>query len=120
LEDIEEPQLSCYLLAVQQGRVPLSQAVAKPRAGFIGLKSPRPQHLKHEDFDATPEQWQQAAVAFAERVAALGRRLAVGDFRPDPNPAPEGKNQGVCQYCLYSLICGFIPATVAADEEEEL
>ncbi len=119
-DDIEEPQLPCYLLAVQQGRVPGQPAAAKLRAGFIGLKSPRPQHLKHEDFGATPETWRAAAKAFAERVAALGRRLAAGDFRPDPNPAPAGKNQGACQYCLYSLICGFIPANVAADEEEEL
>jgi RecB family exonuclease len=120
LEDIEEPQLPCYLLAVQHGRLPVQPEAAGLRAGFIGLKSPRPQHLKHEDFNATPEKWQAAARAFAERVAALGRRLAAGDFRPDPNPAPEGKNQGVCQYCLYSLICGFIPETASADEEEEL
>jgi RecB family exonuclease len=120
LEDLEEPQLPCYLLAAEQGRVPVSRGAAGLRAGFIGLKSPRPQHLKHEDFNATPEKWQATAAAFVERVAALGRRLAAGDFRPDPNPAPAGKNQGVCQYCLYSLICGFIPAPVAADEEEEL
>jgi ATP-dependent helicase/nuclease subunit B len=121
LEDIEEPQLPCYLLAVEQDRVVPDQPKAtKLRAGFIGLKSPRPQHLKHEDFAATPEKWQAATAAFAERVAALGRRLAAGDFRPDPNPAPEGKDQGVCRYCLYSLICGFTPATVTTDEEEEL
>jgi RecB family exonuclease len=120
LEDLEEPQLPCYLLAVQQGRGPSQPATANLRAGFIGLKSPRSHHLKHEDFDTPPEKWQQATVAFAERVAALGRRLVAGDFRPDPYPAPAGKNRGVCQYCLYSLICGFISATVAADEEEEL
>jgi len=120
LEDLEEPQLPCYLLAVEQGRVPVSPSAVGLRAGFIGLKSPRSQHLKHEDFNATPEKWQAAAGAFVERVAALGRRLAAGDFNPDPNPVPAGKNQGVCQYCLYSLICGFIPATVSADEEEEL
>jgi RecB family exonuclease len=120
LEDIEEPQLLCYLLAVEQGRIPVSQAAPKLRAGFIGLKSPRPNHLKHEDFNAPSEKWQAAAAAFVERVSALGRRLAAGDFRPDPNPAPEGKNQGVCQYCRYSLICGFMPATASVDEEEEI
>lgn len=120
LEDLEEPQLPCYLLAVEQGRVPGQPEAAKLRAGFIGLKSPRPHHLKHEDFNAAPGMWQTAARAFAQRVAALGRHLAGGDFRPDPNPAPEGKNQGVCRYCPYSLICGFMPATAATDEEEEL
>jgi len=120
LEDIEEPQLACYLLAVEQGRLPGQPEAQKLRAGFIGLKSPRPHHLKHEDFNAPPEKWAAAAAAFARRVAALGRRLAAGDFRPDPNPAPEGKGQGVCQYCHYNLICGFIPANTAADEEEEM
>ena len=120
LEDLAEPQLACYLLAVEHGRVPTNQAGAGLRAGFIGLKSPRPQHLKHEDFKATPETWQAAAAAFVRRVAALGRRLAAGDFRPDPTPAPAGKDQGACQYCHYRLICGFIPASAADDEEEEL
>jgi RecB family exonuclease len=120
LEDQEEPQLPCYLLAVEQGHVPVNPSAAGLRAGFIGLKSPRSHHLKHEDFNATPEKWQAAALAFAERVGALGRLLAAGDFHPDPNPAPAGKSLGVCQYCLYSLICGFIPVTTSDDEEEEL
>lgn len=120
LKDLEEPQLACYLYAVQKGRVPVQTEPAQLRAGFIGLKSPRPQHLKHEDFKATPETWQAAAAAFAERVAALGRRLAAGDFRPDPNPAPEGKDQGACRYCRFDLICGFIPETASTDEEEDL
>jgi RecB family exonuclease len=120
LEDVEEPQLPCYLLAVEQGRVPVSTSSAGLRAGFIGLKSPRSHHLKHEDFNATPEKWQAAAAAFIDRVAALGRRLAAGDFRPDPIPTPVGKTQGVCQYCHYRLICGFIPETALTDEKEEL
>jgi RecB family exonuclease len=116
LEDLEESQLPCYLLAVAQGRVPINQATASLRAGFIGLKSPRSHHLKHEDFDAPAEKWRQAAAAFAARVTALGRRLAAGDFRPDPTPAPEGRQGGACQYCLYDLVCGFTP-TPAPEEE---
>ena len=54
LDDLEEPQLPCYLLAVQQGRVAVNQTAANLRAGFIGLKSPRSLHLKHEDFGAAP------------------------------------------------------------------
>jgi ATP-dependent helicase/nuclease subunit B len=120
LEDLAEPQLACYLLAVEHGLVPGDQAGAGLRAGFIGLKSPRPQHLKHEDFKATPETWRAAAAAFVRRVAGLGRRLAAGDFRPDPTPAPEGKDQGACRYCQYRLICGFIPAAASDDEEAEV
>ena len=118
LEEQEESQLPCYLLAVQQGRVPVSQAAAHVRAGFIGLKSPRSLHLKHEDFGAPPEKWREAAAAFATRVAALGRRLAAGDFRPDPTPAPDKPHGGACQYCPYELVCGFMPAP--APEEEEM
>ncbi len=117
LVEPEEPQLPCYLLAVQQGRVPGLREAASLRAGFIGLKSSRDQHLKHEDFDASPEEWRQAAAALAEQVAALGRRLAAGDFRPDPTPAPDGNDPGACQYCPYALICGLAPEP---DETEEL
>ena len=95
LEEIAEPQLPCYLLAVQQGRVTAGQTAAPVRAGFIGLKSPRPQHLKHEDFGATPEKWGEAAAALAIKITALGRRLAAGDFRPDPPRPPEPPRRGV-------------------------
>jgi hypothetical protein len=118
LDDREESQLPCYLLAVQEDRVPVPPAAATLRAGFIGLKSPRPQHLRHEDFGATPEKWREAAAAFAARVAALGRRLAAGDFGPDPAPAPEKPHTGACQYCPYELVCGFAPEPASEAEEE--
>jgi len=117
-EEGEEAQLPCYLLAVEQGRAPAAQGAAILRAGFIGLKSSRSQHLKHEDFGAPPEKWREAAGVFAQRVAALGRRLAAGDFRPDPAPAPQGKQLGACRYCPYGLLCGFAPAPGREDAEE--
>jgi RecB family exonuclease len=117
LDDLEEPQLPCYLLAAQLGRVPVNQPEASLRAGFIGLKSPRSHHLKHEDFGVPPAIWQEAAAAFAAKVTALGRRLAAGNFLPDPTPAPEGKKLGACQYCPYALVCGFAPEPAAAEEE---
>jgi len=117
LDEPEEPQLPCYLLAVQQGRVTVSQAVVNLRAGFIGLKSPRSQHLKYEDFGAPAEKWREAAAAFARRVATQSRRLAAGDFHPDPTPAPDKPQGGACQYCPYELVCGFAPEP--APEEEE-
>jgi ATP-dependent helicase/nuclease subunit B len=116
LEEVAEAQLPCYLLAVEQGRVELNQTAATLRAGFIGLKSPRSHHLKHEDFGAAPERWREAAAAFAAQVASLGRRLVAGDFRPDPDPAPKKPHDGACQYCPYELVCGFAPEP--APEEE--
>ncbi len=120
LDDVAEAQLPCYLLAVEQGRVPITQAVANLRAGFIGLKSPRSYHLKHEDFGAPPEKWREAAAAFAAKVTALGRRLAAGDFHPDPTPPPDKPHSGACQYCPYQLVCGFMPPPAPAEEEEEM
>jgi RecB family exonuclease len=118
LDEAAEAQLPCYLLAVEQGRVPVNPVDASLRAGFIGLKSPRSHHLKHEDFGATPEKWSEAAAAFAAKVTALGRRLAEGDFHPDPTPAPEKPHGGACQYCPYELVCGFAPAPAEAGEED--
>jgi ATP-dependent helicase/nuclease subunit B len=116
-DEPEESQLPCYLLAVEQGRVPVGQAAAHLRAGFIGLKSSRSHHLKHEDFGASPEKWREATAAFAERVTALGRRLVAGDFRPDPIPASQGNQLGACQYCPYELVCGLAPEPAEAEEE---
>ena len=120
LAEVAEAQLPCYLLAVQQGRVAVKQAAANLRAGFIGLKSPRSMHLKHEDFGASPREWREAAAAFAEKVTALGRRLAAGDFSPDPFPAPEKPHSGACQYCPYELVCGFAPAPAPEEEDNSI
>jgi RecB family exonuclease len=118
LDEVAEAQLPCYLLAVEQGRVPVNAAAANLRAGFIGLKSPRPQHLRHEDFGATPSLWREVATAFAAQVTALGRRLAAGDFPPHPKPAPEKPHGGACQYCPYELVCGFAPELAEEVEED--
>jgi hypothetical protein len=97
--------------------VPVLPEATNLRAGFIGLKSPRSHHLKHEDFGAAPAKWHEAALAFAAKVAALGRRLAAGDFRPDPTPAPAKPHGGACQYCPYELACGFVPTPDLEEEE---
>ena len=89
------------------------------RAGFIGLKSRREKHLKHEDFAARAGEWPQVAAALVAKLQDLGRRLAAGDFRPNPTPAPEGKNLGACKYCPYALLCGFTGTSTAEAEEGE-
>ena len=88
------------------------------RAGFIGLKSLRKDHLKHEDFGKRAGEWPRVAEALVARLQDLGRRLTAGDFCPAPNPAPEGKKLGACQYCPYALLCGFTPAAAEAEEAE--
>jgi len=47
------------------------------------------------------------------------QRLAAGDFRPHPNPAPEDDKLGACQYCPHALLCGFSQAARPEAEEEE-
>jgi RecB family exonuclease len=117
-EDLDEHQLPCYLLAVRQGCVAVPPEAGELGAGFIGLKSAKAKHLRFEDFGKKALRWPEMLEAWEERVEELGRRLAGGDFRPDPAPAPAGKQQGACQYCAYALICGFSP-TPAPEEEEE-
>jgi RecB family exonuclease len=114
----EEFQLPGYLAAVQQGRVAAAKDEAAPRAGFIGLKSARDKDLKHEEFPKWSGEWDRVVAEWAERLTALGKRLAAGNFAPEPFPAPQGTKKGACQYCSYLLVCGFIPPEAAEDEEE--
>jgi hypothetical protein len=116
-EDLDEHQLPCYLLAVRQGCVAVPPEAGESGAGFIGLKSAKGKHLRFEDFGKQATRWPEVLEDWEERVKELGRRLAAGDFRPDPTPAPAGKKQGACQYCAYALICGFSP-TPAPEEED--
>jgi RecB family exonuclease len=117
-DDLEEYQLPCYLLAVLQGLVPGTRPTAGLQAGFIGLKSSRETHLKYEDFEKRAAEWPRVLAEFAARLAALGRRLAAGDFRPEPFPAPAGNKPGACRYCSYGLVCGFIRETPREEGEE--
>jgi exodeoxyribonuclease-5 len=117
-KDGEEFQLPGYLAAVKQGRVESAKDETALKAGFIGLKSARDKDLKHEEFPKWSGEWERVVAEWAERLTALGRRLAAGDFLPEPFPAPRGKKKGACQYCPYLLVCGFIPPEASEDEEE--
>lgn len=118
-DDLEEFQLPGYLAAVKKGRVDAAPGEAALKAGYIGMKSAREKHLQHEDFPKRAGEWGHVIAAWEERLAALGRRLAAGDFHPQPAPAPQGKKEGACQYCPFLLICGFQMPESPQEEEEE-
>jgi RecB family exonuclease len=118
-EEGEEFQLPGYLAAVKQERVESAKGGSAPKAGYIGLKSARDKDLKHEEFPKRSGEWERVIAQMTARLAVLGRRLAAGDFQPEPFPAPQGKKAGACQYCPYLLICGFQPPEASEDEEEE-
>lgn len=114
---VEEFQLPCYLLAVREGRVPFDSDVAAIlSAGFICLKSPREDHLQHQDYAAQKDRWGEVLTAWEDNVRRLGERLAAGDIGPAPRPAPKRPGEGACRYCPYLLICGY---QVEAGEEAE-
>ncbi|MCL4502329.1 MAG: PD-(D/E)XK nuclease family protein [Deltaproteobacteria bacterium] len=118
-DELQEVQLACYLLAVERGLTGAFPTHKNLRAGYIGLKSPRKEHLKHEEFAKRAPEWPRVAAALVERLTELGRRLSAGDYRPSPFPAPEGKKLGACQYCPYALLCGFAPAVGPEDGDGE-
>jgi RecB family exonuclease len=100
-------QLPGYLLAVQQGLTAVPRH-SQARAGLIGLKSSRPEHLEYEDYKLTAEGWQEIVRAKLAEVARLGVRIRQGDFSPDPSKPPPDRNNS-CQYCHFSRICGYRP-----------
>ena len=116
-ENPREFQLPAYLLAVRQGRVAAPDAVSL-KAGYIGLKSTRKDHLKHEDFPKHSHGWEEILAFWEDRLEELMERLTSGDFRPRPDPAPYKKNPGACEHCLFPLICGFLPAETPEDQED--
>jgi RecB family exonuclease len=118
-ERLEEVQLLCYVAAVKQGLAETAMGLAGVRAGFIGLKSTREKHLRHQDFGKNAAHWEAALSAWEDLVAEVARRLQAGDFRPDPRPAPAKNRQGACEYCRYPLICGFRPEETSARASEE-
>ncbi len=100
-------QLAGYLAAVQQPclRLPPHQDL---RAGFIGLKSTRSEHLKHEDFKLSAADWQRLLHDKLQEAAEVGRRVGQGTFVPDPHPPPP-KRGHACEYCSYGLLCWYTP-----------
>jgi RecB family exonuclease len=118
-QDEQEFQLPGYLLAVKQGLLPIPAPAGDLRAGFIGLKSIRREHLKHEDFKSSSSDWQRLVDVWAEKVADISRLLLAGNFSPRPHPPPSGKELGACQYCPYALICGYQVASEAEGEDAD-
>ncbi len=104
IEERSRFQLSGYLLALQQG---LTTVPPHPeaRAGIIGLKSSRAEHLKFEDYNLGADNWREVLAAKLVEVARLGTRVGEGDFRPDPSLPPPARNNS-CQYCPFTLLCG--------------
>jgi RecB family exonuclease len=100
-------QLSGYLWAVQQGLTTVPPH-HEARAGIIGLKSSREEHLKFEDFQLTASGWQEILDSKLPEVARVGERVGEGDFRPDPSQPPPARNNS-CQYCPFILLCGHRP-----------
>jgi RecB family exonuclease len=120
-ERLEECQLPSYLAAVKQGLVQVQEPreIGALKAGFIGLKSSRKEHLKHQDFGKDAHRWDEVLQGWEDLTAEAARRLQAGDFAPAPRPAPLKKKQGACEYCCYHLICGFTPEASDDAVEEE-
>ncbi len=106
-EEARYLQLPGGILAVHQGLIPLPVEIqgATVRAGFIGLKSKRRDHLKFEDFGLSAADWNTILANRLQHLTLLAHRLQQGDFSPAPQPPPQGKKLGACEYCPYPLIC---------------
>ena len=104
---MQEFQLPCYLLAVERGLTEAPRERQGLRAGFIGLKSTREKHLKHEEFARAPGSGPGWPRPWWSGCKTWGAAWPRGISGPNPTPAPEGKDLGACKYCPYDLLCGF-------------
>ncbi len=105
---LSEPQLPVYLLALLQGLVDLPHHHHLQKfplqAGYITLKSEKDIRLDRLQADA--DQWKRFLVAWQERLAELGQKLKQGHFDVDPLPGvPERKREQLCGYCGFLTIC---------------
>ena len=95
-EDRSRFQLLGYLLAVQQG-LTRANSGEEIRAGIIGLKSSRTDHLKFEDFKLSAADWQKVLENKLLFISEIGQKVGMGDFRPDPSQPPPAQGNS-CQY----------------------
>ncbi|WP_449245476.1 PD-(D/E)XK nuclease family protein [Desulfobacca acetoxidans] len=114
-EDRSQFQLPGYLLAVQHGLIPTLPR-QQARAGIIGLKSSRQDHLRFEDYGLSAGDWRRLLSLKLAAVAKVGKKVQQGDFRPDPSLPPPGKGNS-CTYCSFHLLCGYRPEDVAEEDE---
>ena len=116
-DDLQEVQLAGYLLAVEAGLAGAPREPEQLRPGFIGLKSLRQDHLKHEDFGKRAGEWPRSP-----RPWRPGCRIWGGAWRPGilsgPQPGAGGQEIGGLPVLSLGLLCGFTPA--AAPEAEEV
>lgn len=98
-------QLVGYLAAVQHGRLRVPRGLPL-RAGIIGLKSSRRDHLKFEDYKFSAADWEEILKEKLQDLAAVGRRVGEGAITPDPSPAPPLRNSA-CQFCSFALLCWY-------------
>jgi len=117
----EEFQLPGYLWAVREGHTPVELGevgeVEVWCAGFIGLKSAREDHLRHQDFSGNKDRWAEVLSTWEDAVRRLGELLMAGDVRPAPHPAPTRRDDGACRFCPYPLICR-VSRKIGDDEVE--
>lgn len=98
-------QLPGYLLALKYQRIKLHEPRHPALAGYIQLRSGR--EVKFETWRQNHQDWHALLSEWETKIADLGKRLQQGDFRPDPQPRPEGRERGACQFCPYKLLCGY-------------
>lgn len=106
-------QLPCYLLAIKAGRIKLPLSNPNLTAGYIKLK------LEGDVQMIEPLQednlWSDCLSLWEEEIAGLGKRLAAGQFPPDPRPAGS---RSPCRLCSYAVLCKFQLLSVSGSEED--
>ena len=108
-DELQEVQLAGYLLAVESGLAGAPRDPEQLRAGFIGLKSLRKDHLKHEDFGKRAGEWPRVTAALVARLQDLGRRLAAGISARPPTRPRRAKNWGPASTVLMPCSAALLP-----------
>lgn len=109
------PQIPAYLLALKTGLLSgIGGWKGETEAGYIVLK--RASDVKVEGLKKV--EWESFLGDWMKEAGKRIERPLKGIYEADPKPPPSPGNDGGCQYCDFSIICGYETQKEKTEDDE--